>query len=267
MSNIYKYDFSIYAMGCQQIGDILIFSRLKRSQAQKFLKKFNSIKTICMKTGNIKGKYRIPQIKVLASRVKKEKTITIHEEYGIFYRLDVSKIMFAKGNINERHRIADIAKKSEIVVDMFAGIGYFSLPLAKFSKAKRIYAVEMNPVSFHYLLENIKLNKLNNITAIKGDCSQAIKKFKIKADRIIMGLLPSPYRYVESAFKISKKGTIIHYSCLIPKKDSENEIKKLIEKINSISRKYGFKAVLKKAVKVKNYSPAFFHYVLDILLK
>jgi len=218
-----------------------------------------------MKTGNIKGKYRIPQIKVLASRVKKEKTITIHEEYGIFYRLDVSKIMFAKGNINERHRIADIAKKSEIVVDMFAGIGYFSLPLAK--RVKKIYSIEINPLSYKFLTENMKMNKTNNIKAINGDCKKVIPMLKIKADRIIMGLLPSPYRYIESAFKISKKGTIIHYSCLIPKKDSENEMKKLIEKINSISRQYGFKAVLKKAVKVKNYSPAFFHYVLDMLLK
>ncbi len=241
-------------MGYQQIGDILIFNKISKKEAKQFLKKFSHIKTICIKTGKIKGKLRKPQIKIVVSKAKKNKTLTIHKEAGILYKLDVRKIMFAKGNINERHRIVKLAKKNDIVIDMFAGIGYFSLPLAK--KVKKIYAIEINPQSYKFLIENIRLNKINNIKAIKGDCSKVVPKLKIKSDRIIMGYLPSPYKYLASAFKVAKIGTIIHYSCLIERKNSRKEIKKLVDKIGKVR--------LIRAIRVKAYNPALDHYVLDL---
>jgi len=242
-------------MKYQQIGNIAIFNKITKKEARKFLKKFPRIKTICIKTGKIKGKLRKPQIKVVESRVKKKKTLTIHKELGILYKIDVKKIMFAKGNISERHRIAKIAKKNETVLDMFAGIGYFSLPLAK--KVKKVYATELNPQAYKFLLENIKLNKVN-IKAIKGDCAKIVPRLKIKADRIIMGYLPNAFPYLKTAFRAAKKGTIIHYSCLVYKKNAKREIKKLVSEIKKVR--------LMKAVKVKSYSPALDHYVLDIKL-
>ncbi len=242
----------------QQIGNILIFNKILKKEAMKFFKKFPRIKTICIRTGKIKGKFRKPQIKVIASRVKRDKTLTIHKESGILYKLDIKKIMFAKGNINERHRIAKIARKDEIVLDMFAGIGYFSLPIAK--KVKKIYSIELNPESYKFLIENIKLNKINNIKAIKGDCSKVILKLNIKADRIIMGFLPSPFKFFNIAFKAAKKDTIIHYSCLIERANPKKEIKELVERIKRIK-----KVKLIRAVYVKSYSPRLDHYVLDLI--
>lgn len=247
-------------MKYQQIGDILIFNRITEDEAREFLRKFARIKTICMRAGVIYGKLRKPRIKAVASRTKKGKTITIHKENRILYKIDVAKIMFAKGNVNERHRIVKIAKPDEIVADMFAGIGYFSLPLAK--KVKQIYSIELNPVSYRYLLENIALNKLKNIRAIKGDCSKIPAKLKIRADRIVMGYLPSPFKYLDAALKISKKGTIIHYHCLIERKNADDEIKKLISSINGI-----VEIKLLNAIKVKEFSPGKDHYVLDLQVK
>lgn len=243
----------------QQIGDILIFNKISRKEAQLLLKKSLNIKTICIKTGKIKDQFRKPQIKILVSKAKKDKTITIHKEQGILYKIDVSKLMFAKGNINERHRIAKLAKKNEIAIDMFAGIGYFSLPLA--NKVKKVYAIELNPNAYNYLLENIKLNKLKNIIALKGNCAKIVPKLKVKADRIVMGFLPSPFNYLKTAFKASKKGTIIHYHCLLRRGKEQEEIKKLIDKINKMK-----KIQLLKAIKVKSFSPSKEHYALDLIL-
>ena len=247
-------------MRYQQIGNIVIFNKITKKQAKEFLKKFPRIKTICIKTGKIKGQLRKPQIKVIVSKVKIKKTETIHKESNILYKFDVSKVMFAKGNINERHRIAKLAKRKDIVIDMFAGIGYFSLPLAK--KVDKIYSIELNPQSYEFLLENIKLNKLNNIIAIKGDCRKIIPKLKIKADRIIMGYLPSPYKYLNAAFKASKKGTVLHYSCLINRKDKKEDIRKLINRIRKIKN-----VKLVKTILIKSYSPSQNHYVLDLIRK
>lgn len=254
-------------MGYQQIGDILIFNKLSKIEASKFLEKIPRIKTICVRIGTIKGKLRKPQLKVLASCIKNKskRTETIHKENGILYKIDVAKLMFAKGNINERHRIAKEAKKNEIVIDMFSGIGYFSLPLAK--KVKSVYAIELNPVAYRYLLENIKLNKIKNIKAFYGDCTKVIlrlAKLKFKADRIVMGLLPSPFKYLEAAFKVAKKGAIIHYSCLISKKEKVEDINRLINRINLTASQNSFKIKLLKAVSVKGYSPSKEHYVLDL---
>ncbi len=246
-------------MNHQEIGNIAIFHKISKKEAEKFLKKFKHIKTVCVRRGSIKGKFRKPQLKVLVSRAKKAKTETIHQEQGVFYKIDVSKLMFSKGNINERHRIAKIAKKNETVIDMFAGIGYFSIPLAK--KVKKVYAIELNPISYHYLNENIKLNKLRNVIAFHGNCAKVVPRLKTKADRIVMGFLPSPFKYLRAAFFACKKGTIIHYSCLIARNKEKQEILALVNKINNIK-----KAKLIRAVKVKSYSHSKEHYVLDLKL-
>jgi len=246
-------------MKYQQIGDIVIFNKISNKEAKEFFKKHRNIKTLCIKTGPIKGKLRKPSIKVIMSRTKKNKTETIHKEFGILYKIDIAKLMFSKGNINERHRLAKIANKKEIVVDMFAGIGYFTLPLAK--KVKKVYAIELNPTAYHYLKENIKLNKLKNVIPILGDCAKVVPQLKIKADRIVMGLLPSPFPYLKAAFAAAKKGTIIHYSCLIKRNKEKEQITKLIEKINKIKE-----VKLIKATRVKSFSPALEHYVLDLLV-
>ena len=110
---------------------------------------------------------------------------------------------------------------------MFAGIGYFSLALGKYSKAKKIYAIELNPVSFHYLKENIRLNKINNIEAINGDNREIIDELinnGIKADRVILGYLPPPKEFLPWAFKIIKQKGFLHYEELINIDKEKEEI-------------------------------------------
>jgi len=81
---------------------------------------------------------------------------TVHVENDIKYKFDVSKIMFSSGNIDERIRMGKIVRKDEVAIDMFAGIGYFSIPMAV--NGARVYAIELNPVAYEYLNENAKLN-------------------------------------------------------------------------------------------------------------
>ncbi|PWU84734.1 hypothetical protein C4B63_206g3 [Trypanosoma cruzi] len=71
-------------------------------------------------------------------------TFTTHVENGIRYSFDVCKVMFCSGNGTERMHFATIEARDEVVVDMFAGIGYFTLPLAVFGFVKVIHALEKN---------------------------------------------------------------------------------------------------------------------------
>jgi len=215
-------------------------------------------KTILNDTGGIKGIYREPKTIIIYGSSYTE---TIHKENGISFKLDPQKIMFSSGNMDERLRMATISNEKEIVVDLFAGIGYFTLPIAVYSKPKKIFACELNPVAYDYLCKNIILNNvLNIVEPLKGDNRKIAPKNV--ADRIIMGYLIDTYRFLPTAFNCLKdcKG-VIHYNDKIPEKKFPDGI---LKKINKVADKYNRNVKLLKYKHVKSYAPGISHYVLDI---
>ena len=164
------------------------------------------IKAVWMRTGQISGKFREPQ--GLTHVWGEETTEVIVNENGVRYKFDFTKIMFAKGNIHERGLLPKRLAPGEVIIDMYAGIGYFTLGMGKSKKPQKIYSIEWNPTSFKYLQENVKLNKLQNIVQpIFGDCKEEILKLVkngVKADRIIMGLLPEPVDAIPMALQATK---------------------------------------------------------------
>lgn len=244
--------------GYQMIGDIIILNLKQGLDEEKIAKAIHklipSAKTICVKTGQISGEYREPQVK----KVWGSDTETIHNEHGCKFLMDVTKVMWAKGNLSERKRIADQVKPGEEVLDMFAGIGYFTIPIAVHNPTAKIKSIEKNPNAIHYLKENVKLNKLNNVTIIQGDSkTEAVKH---KADRIIMGYIPEPRDFLESAFKALKDKGVIHY-------EGVREIGKeetLFEPVKKEGTKQGYKCTLLNTQIVKSYGPKKKHVVVDV---
>lgn len=213
-------------------------------------------KTVLWDLG-IEGEFREPKVKLLYGK----ETETIHKENGVKFKLDVAKLMFSSGNIDERIRMATIAKKDEIVVDMFAGIGFFSLPMAVHSRPKKIFACEKNPIAYSYLEENVRLNQVEEIVnPVLGDNRQ-FEKESI-ADRIVMGYLEGTNIYLSKALDILKRdGGIIHYHEKCP-----NELlpKRPIENVKSELAKKGRDMELLEMKTVKSYAPGVSHIVLDI---
>ena len=247
--------------GYQIVGNILLLKLPKiKSQKEKMIVAEKSkkilpyIKTVC-EIKEVSGEFRKAKIKILFGK----STETIHKENVILYKLDVSKIMFSKGNLSERKRLIGKINPGEIVVDMFAGIGYFSLNLAKFTKTKNIYSIEKNKTAFGYLKENIRLNKIKNIEPLYGDCRKV--KIKEKADRIIMGYFPGTDKFLPSAFRLLKKKGIIHYHNIFSKEELWDKPIQILEKS---AKENGFKLerVLEKKI-VKDYAPNVYHVVVD----
>ncbi|MEM4038906.1 MAG: class I SAM-dependent methyltransferase family protein, partial [Nitrososphaerota archaeon] len=108
----------------------------------------------------VTGIERLPIIKHLAGE---RINIVEHREYGWVLKLDIEKLMICLGNSFERLRLARMVKKHEVVVDMFAGIGQFTIPIATISKPRKIYAIEINSEAYKYLEENIRLNRVEDI--------------------------------------------------------------------------------------------------------
>ncbi len=249
--------------GFQRIGHIVILnlkpgvSGLASDMADLILKDYPYVKTVCLTQG-VSGELREPRVRYLAGE---KRTETVHTESRCKFRLDVTRVMFSKGNLSERARIPGLVKPGETIVDMFAGIGYFSIPIARHAKPKQIYAIEKNPAAFRYLRENIRLNRVHDrVTPILGDCREV--RTGSVADRALMGYLPKTYRYLPSAFEALKpQGGIIHYHDTF----AENELfERPLEILESQAFRAGyvFKAIKHKAV-VKEYAPGVCHVVID----
>lgn len=241
-------------MKWKKIGNILILDNKFTVQSDKQLKELSDkhkVKTV-MKVDHIHGTKREPVIKLLYG----EDTETINKENGCLFKLDLKKVMWSKGNNNERIRIAKLVEDNETVIDMFAGIGYFSIPIGVHSNAKQVYSIEINPNSFHYLKENIKLNKINNIIPLLGDCMDITPEYS--ADRIIMGYVKTTHHYLKTAIDSLNKGGVIHYHETVPEKLMDT---RPINRIKEVARDRSVEFL--KLNKVKKYSPGVFHVVCD----
>ena len=241
-------------MKYKKIGDILILDKNYRENNIEELSQIHNVKTI-MKIDHIQGTKREPVYKILHG----SETETIHKENGCLFKLDLAKVMWSKGNNNERLRIAKLVSDDEKVIDMFAGIGYFTIPIGVHSNASQITAIEINPNSHHYLCENIKLNKLNNITPVLGDCITETPKYN--ADRIIMGYVKTTHHYLNTAINSLNKGGILHYHETVPEKLIKT---RPLERI--ISQANGREVELLKINKIKKYAPGVEHVVIDVMI-
>lgn len=139
-----------------------------------------------------------------------EDPVAEHVENGIRYRFDAGRIMFSSGNLHERMRAAALPVAGEVVADMFAGIGYFTLPIAVHGKPARVVAMEKNPLSFRYLQENVARNEVAHVVEpwLGDNRDHPEEGF---ADRVLMGYFPRTERFLPKALALLKpSGGTLH---------------------------------------------------------
>lgn len=238
-------------MKYKKIGDILILDNSYPNDDFEELSQQHNVKTVMM-IDHIQGTKREPVYKILYG----SETETVNKENGCLFKLDLSKVMWSKGNNNERLRIAKLVEDGERVIDMFAGIGYFTVPIGVHANAGEVIAIEINPNSYHFLCENIKLNKIDNVTPILGDCMNVTPNYK--ADRIIMGYVKTTHHYLNVAIKSLNEGGVLHYHETVPEKLMKT---RPVERI--ISEAGGREVELLKINKIKKYAPGVEHVVID----
>ena len=247
----------------EKIGDVLtivlpsILDGYKNTIGKRYAE-ILSCKTVLKNIGGIEGEFRVPNVEIIYGS---KYTETIHKENKVKFKLDPQKIMFSSGNMDERIRIANISNKNETVVDLFAGVGYFTIPIAVYSKPKKIFACEKNNIAFNYLKENIILNDVASIVEpIKGD--NRIVAPKNIADRVIMGYINETQKFLSIAIDcLNNRNGIIHFHNTFTYKTIPNSPMKIVEK--ELVKK-GCIAELLNYSHVKSYAPGISHYVFDI---
>ncbi len=242
-----------------RIGDVLILplrpelEPYKRRIAEVYAEVLG-VKTVLRK-GRISGEFRETNYEVLYGG----DTVTVHVENGIKYKLDVARIMFSPANVKERVRMAKVAKPGELVVDMFAGIGHLSLPMAVHGGA-RVIAIEKSPYTFRFLIENIELNGVQDrMTAYNID-NRDFPGENI-ADRVLMGYVVTTHEFIPKALEIAKDEAIIHYHNTVPERLMPGEP---FETFRRIAREHGYEAEKLNELVIKRYAPGVWHVVVDV---
>ncbi|MEW6592711.1 MAG: class I SAM-dependent methyltransferase family protein [Candidatus Hadarchaeota archaeon] len=246
--------------GFERVGHVAVISLPQELAGdagliyQKLLE-LKGVRTVASREGPVHGRERMPTLRVVAGDPSTE---TAHIEHGCFFKLDVAKLMFSKGNVQERGRLPKLVRDGEVVVDMFTGVGQFSIPIAKHSRPSRVYSIEVNPVAHGYLVENVRINKVGHIVVpLLGDCEKVSPRGV--ADRVVMGLLHVTHKYLPLAMEVLKpEGGVIHYHETVP---SKLRFERPVERITEAAAGREVKIVGKHFI--KRYSPRVDHVVID----
>jgi len=252
------------------VGDIAII-RLKEKSfqfkeiiAEIILKIHKNVKTVLAQTSPVKGDFRTRKLEYVAGE---NKTVTIHREYGCLFSVDVKKCYFSPRLHYERMRITKYVSEGEVIVNMFAGVGCFSIVIAKNSNAEKIYSIDINPIAIKFMKENVRLNRVyGRVIPILGDSKEIIlQKLLGRAERILMPLPEKAYKYLPYALSAlhSKEGWIHYYDFEHTRRceDPVEKVKrKVIEKLESLNVDYdvSFGRV------VRTTGPNWYQVVLDI---
>ena len=198
-----------------QIGEIIIVripdSLLSKKEiiGKALLDEVKIVRSVFYQASAVEGNFRTRDLEILAGE---DNTETEYKEFGCKFRVDVKNAFFSPRLSTERERIANLVQNGEVVTNMFAGIGMFSIMAAKKKKCT-VYSIDINPIASKLCEVNIGLNKLaGNVISINGDASEIIKEQLInKSDRTLMLLPERSDEFLQSAIDTTKDGGIIHY--------------------------------------------------------
>ena len=253
--------------GFDIVGDIALIKIPDSLQAkrkligQTILQKIKPVKVVLMQSGPVSGEYRIRELEHIAGE---DRTSTIYKEHSCTFLVDVAKAYFSPRLSTERLRISKLVKEGERVLNMFAGVGIYSIIIAKVQPKCGTVSIEINPDAHKSAIENAIINKVSQrVTAILGDAKEVIKNGGIgKFDRVLMPLPESAFEYLEDAVSALKaSGGWIHYyshtHALNKEGATSNSEKDLLERLQGRGK-------IKFTKVVREVGPKWFQVVTDI---
>jgi tRNA (guanine37-N1)-methyltransferase len=248
-----------------QVGDIIII-RIPNSLLSKkeiigktLLEQVKTAKSVFYQASSVEGDFRTRDLEILAGE---NKTETEYKEFSCRFIVDVEKAFFSPRLSTERDRIADLVQEGETVINMFGGIGMFSIIMAKRKKCT-VYNIDINPVAAKLCEKNIELNRLTGkVFSIHGDAAKIIEeKLKDKGDRVLMLLPERSDEFLDSAIFAAKNNGIIHYYSHIHA-DEKSKAAKLSEK--HYSEITPVKSNILDSKIVRAVGPRYYQTVVDV---
>ena len=241
----------------------------KEEIGECYLQSFPAVQSIYTKKGTVQGIFRLRDLELIGGR---EVPSQVHVENNVKMHVDLLKVYFSPRLGTEHLRIANLVGGHEFVLDMFTGVGGFSLNIAKKQEATCI-ALDLNLHAIACLQKSIGINKLKGILLPINIDSRTImntNRWKNYFHRIILGLPSHAFDFLPSALSLLRNNGVIHLHLFL-KHDSSFpsgiNTNTVLSKINSITEQHGrnVKSCL-NVQKVRTTAPHWYHVVFDILI-
>jgi len=248
-----------------QIGDIIIVripdSLISKKQiiGKTLLEQVSTANSVFYQSSPVEGNFRTRQLKIIAGE---NKTQTEYKENGCRFIVDVEKAFFSPRLSTERERIAGLVKDGEVIINMFGGVGMFSLLAAKNTDCT-VYNIDINPVASHLCKENAQINKLKGkIISLNGDATKVIEEqLSGIADRVLMLLPERSDEFLDSALNGLKNNGIIHYYSHMHA-DKKQDAPRLSEEHFMSVNKTNSEIIISR--NVRPVGPRFYQTVVDV---
>ena len=251
-----------------QVGEIIVLripdslKSKKKIIGETLLDQVKTTRSVFYQSSPVEGEFRTRNLEILAGE---DNTETEYKESGCRFLVDVEKAFFSPRLSTERERIANLTRDGEIIINMFGGIGMFSILAAKISKCT-VYNIDINPNASLLCEKNIELNKLKGkVISLNGDSVKIIQdKLQNLADRVLMLLPERSDEFLETAILATKNNGIIHYYSHIHA-DKKQDAAKFSEEHYLNNSKVESKILNSRIV--RPVGPRFYQTVVDVQIK
>jgi tRNA (guanine37-N1)-methyltransferase len=206
----------------------------------------------------VKGEFRVRDLELVAGSGPLE---TVHQEFGLRFKIDPSKTYFNPRLANERHRIASLVKEGEVVIDMFAGVAPFAIMIARHASPAVVYAIDINPEAETLMNENIVLNRAERVVPLLGDSRDLIFDLP-PADRLVMNLPHTAIEFFADALTRLNIGGTMHLYHIADRETIAQDADSLVTQALGM----GVRLDVTRLHELKTYSPSASVYCLDLTL-
>jgi tRNA (guanine37-N1)-methyltransferase len=244
-----------YQPSFEVVGDIAIVEQEDAEKvAAALMSSSRNLRSVITPVSDVEGEFRTRRFRHVAGE---ERTITVHREHGLSYRVDLEGAYFTPRLGTERLRIARQVNPGDFVLDMFAGVGPFALLLA--DRGARVVAIDKNPVAVKYLRENAILNKID-LEILEGDATDLARNYENTADHVIMNLPHIAHQFLIPALQAAKSGGVVHYYAI----SQEDDLYKDLDLIEAAASQLGIKIDAFYKGIVRSYAPHRYNVVMDL---
>jgi tRNA (guanine37-N1)-methyltransferase len=250
------------------IGDILIIKipeeleEKKEIIANTLINKIKTVNTVFQQISSVQGEYRTRKLCFLTGSNKSK---TEYKEHGCIFKVDVLKTYFSPRLSTERLRVSKMISNNEIIINMFAGIGTYSIILAKKNPDCIVYSIDSNPDANDLCIINAKLNKVQDrVIPILGSARTIIdNQLKGKATRILMPLPEQASEFIDSAIAAlqNNKG-VVHYFAHIKSKNKLDAVEEGKIDCHKNFQCYNYKIISGRVV--REVGPRIYQTVFDL---
>lgn len=250
-----------------QIGDIVIIKipdklmPKKKLIADAIVANVKTAKVVFAQVSAVKGDFRVRDLEFIAGE---NRTVTEYKEHACRFKVDVARTYFSPRLSTERLRIAEMVGNDETIVNMFAGVGTYSVVIARMNKSCRVYSIDSNSAASELDKINAKLNKVQDrVFSICGDAAEVIKgKLAGQANRVLMPLPERAKEFVDSAVLALKEKGIVHYFAHV-KADSKKVGRELgLEDARDAFAEYNHQVLATRVI--REVGPRIYQIVADV---